>query len=246
MLILSIDTSFAVCRVGLWKDGQILGEIAENNKKSHSVKLMPLVEEILQNSGCCVKDVDVFASVNGPGSYTGLRIGVTTCKLLGYSTEKPVVTVNTLDYLARSLTDISDDSIVCSCIDARNARVFFGIYFVTRNDNCYNFKQLCQYDADSVEIVTEKIIKFANEYNVNCVYLTGDGFFPNKEHFVSALGDKIKYPDEKEIMGTSKAACDIAYEKFCSEKDVNVFKSENAEVFYLRMPHITIKTTSAD
>lgn len=246
MLILSVDTSCSICRVGLWKDGKIIEEIAEDNKKSHSVKLMPLIDNVLENAGYNINDVDLFATVNGPGSYTGLRIGVTTCKLLGYSTEKPVVTVNTLDFLARSLTDIPDNSIICPCIDARNARVFYGIYVKENSLSGHILHQIYQYDADSVETVTNKILDYTHEHKVNSVFITGDGFSPNREHFISALYDKMKFPKENEIFGTAKAVCDIAYEKFNLEKEPGIFKSENAEVFYLRMPHITVKKSSVE
>lgn len=245
MLILSVDTSCSICRVGLFEDDRLLGEIAEDNKKSHSVKLMPMIEALLSEHLKKVSDVDMFAPVNGPGSYTGLRIGVTTCKLLGYSTSKPVVPVNTLDQLAYSCDNVSDKTIVCSCIDARNSRVFYSIYQAPVSEDCDNGKveleRLCEYDADEINVVSEKVKCFMDEKGALSVCFTGDGFIANKDFLKEQFSEALLTVSDEKISGSSEAICKLALNEFNSQEDKGKFDSKNTEVFYLRMPHITLK-----
>ena len=100
MIILAIDTSTVVASVALMDDEKLLGEYSINNKKTHSQKLMVMIKEILADLQIKPWDIDVFAASIGPGSFTGLRIGVTTAKAMGYATKKPVIGVPTLDALA--------------------------------------------------------------------------------------------------------------------------------------------------
>ena len=238
MLILSVDTSCNVCRVGLFENNLKLGEIAEDNKKSHSVKLMPMIESLLADCKKNISDIDVFAVVNGPGSYTGLRIGVTTCKLLGYSTSKPVVTVNTLDQLAYSCGVETDNVIVCPCIDARNSRVFYSLYLSKGNE----LMRICEYDADDINVVADKIQSVMDEYGALSVCISGDGFVANKTFLTEKFGDSLLDISDDRLLGTSQAIQKLALATYTAQSDKSYFDSKNTEVFYLRMPHITLKS----
>ena len=96
MKILAFDSSGMVASVALTEDDILLGEYTTNHKKTHSQTLLPMLDELMKMLSMDVKDVDVLALANGPGSFTGLRIGAATVKGLSLALDKPVVTVPTL------------------------------------------------------------------------------------------------------------------------------------------------------
>lgn len=100
MRVLAIDTSSNVATVAVMEDELLLGEYILNHKKTHSQKIMTMIEQILSELELTVRDIDIFAAAIGPGSFTGLRIGVATDQALAHSNGKPVVSVGTLEALA--------------------------------------------------------------------------------------------------------------------------------------------------
>ena len=127
MLILGIDTACACAKAALTENGRVLGEAYANDQKTHSVKLMPMIDGLFQKAGRSVDQVELIGAVTGPGSFTGLRIGAATAKAIAYSLRIPVVGINTLDFLAASVSD-SRDAVVCPAIDARNQNVYCNAY----------------------------------------------------------------------------------------------------------------------
>ncbi|MCM1990099.1 tRNA (adenosine(37)-N6)-threonylcarbamoyltransferase complex dimerization subunit type 1 TsaB [Oceanirhabdus seepicola] len=126
MKILSIDTSTQCASCALIDDTRLLGEIIFNYKKQHSVIMMDIIHNLLSNCGSTLQDVDGFVVSKGPGSFTGLRIGMSTIKGLSHGTKKPFVSVSTLDSLAFNLSH--SNGIICSIIDALRDNVYYGIY----------------------------------------------------------------------------------------------------------------------
>jgi tRNA threonylcarbamoyladenosine biosynthesis protein TsaB len=132
MLILAIDTSTEIASAALIKNGTLLCEESVQGIKKHSEQIMPLIDSLLKNTGTDISDIDIFAVANGPGSFTGLRIGITTAKAFAYINDKPLVTVNTLDALALAGAKFvgKEKAIICPMIDARNNQAFSAIYIV--------------------------------------------------------------------------------------------------------------------
>jgi len=95
MKILALDTSALVAAVAVMEDDRLLAEYMLNHRKTHSQQLVAMIREVLASLELAPKDIDVFAASTGPGSFTGLRIGVTTVKAMAYATGKPVVSVPT-------------------------------------------------------------------------------------------------------------------------------------------------------
>jgi len=122
MKILCMDTSGPVCGVCIWADGVILSEFAVQNKLTHSANLMPMVDQALTSAGVSLGDIDRFAVVTGPGSFTGVRIGVSTVKGLAHGCNKPVVAVDALEAMAAGIPEF--DGIVCPIQDARAGQVY--------------------------------------------------------------------------------------------------------------------------
>ena len=129
MLILAIDTSCANAGVCLMRDGNVLGAVSQADKRTHSVKLLPEIQALLEACGLSPADPDLFAVTTGPGSFTGVRIGAATAKMLAYAAGKPLVGVNTLDVLAGETDPArARDEYVLSLIDARNLRAYGRLY----------------------------------------------------------------------------------------------------------------------
>lgn len=211
MLILTIDTSCNQLGVSLNEDDMVLAEQMINNKKTHSVKLMPAIDNILSVSNKSIKDVDLFAVVKGPGSFTGLRIGVSTAKAFAYTLDKPIVGINTLDYLANSVANFK--GLICPIIDARNNHVFYSIY--RGKERIYDYK------VDDVN----NLCHILNEFNED-VYFTGDGVIDHRENLKDQLGSKYNENEMPLLLGKPSFLAVLAKEKFTEgqlEEDVKVF-----------------------
>lgn len=126
MKILAIDSSTAPASVAVMENGIILGEFTININRTHSEKLLLLVDGLLDVLSMSVKDIDAFAISVGPGSFTGLRIGMSAAKLMAQTTGKPLIGVKTLEALAENV--VAFDGIICPVLDARNNTVYRAIY----------------------------------------------------------------------------------------------------------------------
>jgi len=124
--ILAVDTSGPTAAVAVTDDGRLLGEYTVNHKKTHSQKLMPMMDELMRNLELKPNDIDVFAASIGPGSFTGLRIGTVAIKALAYALKKPVVGVPTLEALAYNAC--VEEALACPVINARNNQVYTSLY----------------------------------------------------------------------------------------------------------------------
>lgn len=125
MNILAIDTSGAACSAALMRDGKLLGEIVMNSKLTHSETIMPAVEEILDREELSPSDIDLFAVVAGPGSFTGVRIGVCAVKALCQATGKPCARVDSLEALAYGT---AFNGLICPILDARRDQVYCALF----------------------------------------------------------------------------------------------------------------------
>lgn len=126
MRILGVDSSGNVASVAIVENEILVAEYTVNNKKTHSVTLLPMLDEIVKMASIELEDIDAIAISSGPGSFTGLRIGAATVKGLGLALNKPIVSVPTLEALAYNVW--SDSGVICPIMDARRNQVYTGIY----------------------------------------------------------------------------------------------------------------------
>lgn len=126
MNILAVDTSGNVCTAAVLRDNKVLSEMYVDNKMTHSQTLGPMIDDVLKRADITIFDIDLFACAVGPGSFTGLRIGVGMIKAFCHSSGKKCVAVNTLDALAYNLK--GDKRLVCPIIDARRMDVYNATY----------------------------------------------------------------------------------------------------------------------
>ena len=131
MNLLAIDTSNHVLGVAIMKNEQIIGEIVTNLTKNHSTRLMPAIDNLMADVGMKVEELDQIAVAKGPGSYTGVRIGLTTAKTLAWALNIPIVGVSSLETLAYQGQFF--DGYICPFFDARRGLVFTGLYKWERN-----------------------------------------------------------------------------------------------------------------
>lgn len=164
MLILAMDSTAVAASVALLSDGVPLAAFHLNNGNTHSETLLPMVEGVLRCTGKTVQDIDLFAVSAGPGSFTGVRIGVATLKGLAFGRGKPCVGVSTLEALAQNL--VPTTGILCPVMNARRGQVYNALFRAEEG----TLTRLCPDRALSVSELEEELIALGES-----VTLCGDG-----------------------------------------------------------------------
>jgi tRNA threonylcarbamoyladenosine biosynthesis protein TsaB len=135
-LIINIDTSMERASVCLSKDGQSLGLLQSTEQKEHASFLHPAIQQLMQQCGYSMQETDAVAVTAGPGSYTGLRVGLSSAKGLCFALNKPLIMVGTLEMMAFAALQqlgetLSERDLLCPMIDARRMEVFTALYDMT-------------------------------------------------------------------------------------------------------------------
>jgi tRNA threonylcarbamoyladenosine biosynthesis protein TsaB len=133
MNILAIDTSNQTMGVAIITDGIVAGEYMTNVKNNHSVRLMPAINQVMQDTKLTPKDLDKIVVAKGPGSYTGVRIGLSTAKTMAWTLNIPIVAVSSLEVVAYQC--ITNNQLVCPFFDARRGLVYTGLYRTSDTGN---------------------------------------------------------------------------------------------------------------
>lgn len=174
MKILAIDTSAVTATACIADENKTLGEISYTSSLNHSQTIMPMIDELLKNLNLSPGDIDVFACSNGPGSFTGLRIGIGTIKGLAFGADKSVVGVSTLEALSYNVP--FSDCIISPIMDARRNQVYNAFY------RFENGKMECILEPRAISIED-----LALEVKEKTVFV-GDGVLPYKEKLTELLG----------------------------------------------------------
>lgn len=219
MKILAVDTSANVAAVALAKDGVLLGECMINNKKTHSEKLMPMIDTLLKDNGVDITEIDLFAVANGPGSFTGLRIGVSTVKGLAHAVNKPIVGISTLEGLAYNLFET--DGIICPIMDARRSQVYNAVYKWENGE----FKELIAPRAISLD---ECLDGLKDEIKV---YFLGDGVPVYEEEIKKNMVERAIFAKANNLNQRASSLAVLAEKRADKAEDYNSFMP-----FYLRKP----------
>lgn len=127
MRILALDTATRTCSVAIVDHQSTVAELTNTSVQTHAVHLMGMVQRVIDRSGLALPDIDGFAVGRGPGSFTGLRIGISTIKALAAAAGKPVVGVSNLDALAMQAAPASQH-MICSLMDARKGEIYYSLY----------------------------------------------------------------------------------------------------------------------
>lgn len=212
MKILAIDSSAKTVSAALLDEQKLIGEFYINTKTTHSETLMPMVDALLKNTNTNLKDIDLFAVANGPGSFTGIRIGVCAVKGMSYAVDKKCIGISTLESLAYNLID--KDCIAVAAMDARRHQVYNAIFDISSG----KVNRLCEDRAISIE----DLYKELSENYVNSkktIFLVGDG----ADLCYNDFGDK-----DKCICLTSKCS------RFQKASSVGLVAMKNGDNNYIK------------
>lgn len=220
MLILAIESSASAASAAILEDGRLLGESFVNTKQTHSQTLLPMVEQLLRSLGKACADFDVMAVTNGPGSFTGVRIGVSCIKGLAMPNETPCWGISTLEAIAMP-GRYYEGCIICAVMDARCGQVYNALFQVTN-------EKLCRLTPDRALTITE-LSEECKAYGEKLI-LFGDGAALCHEVF-ETWGARLA-PVELRFQRASSVAL-LALEYAKAEKSVT---AQALVPSYLRLP----------
>ena len=163
MKILSIDTASDLCTVAVLEDENCIKEIIVDDARNHSEKIMPVIEQALSETNLNLKDINLFVCDKGPGSFTGIRIGVGTVLAFQDTLNIPCVGISSLEALAYN---VKQDGVICSLIDAKNNNVYFGLFKLKNKE----YTQLNNLDFKTIDEAIE-ILKSCTSH----ITFVGDG-----------------------------------------------------------------------
>ena len=186
MRILSIDTSSNICAVAILENDVLLKEISQNNGLTHSVNLMPMIQELFSSLNLSLKDIDLIVCDKGPGSFTGIRIGIATAMGFSDSLNIPTIGISSLEALA---FNIKEPHVICSLIDAKKDNVYVGIFEYTGNQ--YVLRR--NYSSENVDSILDEL-KIATYP----IYFVGDGSIIYKEKILNVLPNS-KFSDNNNL-----------------------------------------------
>lgn len=230
-LILSIETTTSVCSVAIAKDGQLLSLRELNSKNSHAEILNGYIEDVLKESNTALADLNAVAVSEGPGSYTGLRIGVSTAKGLCYSLDIPLININTLQSLATHTRNNIDSELLekenllfCPMIDARRMEAY------TAHFNA-KIEEARKVEA---EIIDENT--YAELLDKHTFVFSGDGSGKYQDIYQNHPNAHF-YPD---ILLSAKGMIALAEKKFKAEDfaDLAYFEPFYLKAFIAGIPRV--------
>ena len=221
MKILSVDTSSSVCAVALLEDEELINQKILDNGKTHSENFMSLLDETLKETNISLDDIDLIVCCVGPGSFTGIRIGIASIKAIAEIKHIKIVSVTSLESLSYNVESVDKEDII-SMIDARNNQVYAGIF---------DFKQekKCEYLADDINVILDKILNLCSEK----IIFVGDGAMLHKDLILEKLrGKDIKFIDDTLNKQNAVSLGKCGYRKFLKNEDIK--DADTINPLYLR------------
>lgn len=200
MKILSIDTSTMVSSCSISENGVVIGDYSVNQEKTHSESLVPMVKRLLEDLGLKLSDIDLYAVGIGPGSFTGLRIGMTTVKTFAQVFEKPVIGVSTLEALAYN---IYNEGIIMPVLDARGGRTYYGVF--SQENGIIN-----RIEDDELIYMDELVKKLKDQYAA----ITVIGEYSNDSYELLKGLDNVMFARSSSNNIIARNISEIALEKY--------------------------------
>lgn len=237
MLILAIDSSSATATTALMEDGRLLAEYIQNSGKTHSQRLMLMIDEMLKSCGKKPEDIDLYACAAGPGSFTGLRIGASVVKAMAQVFDKPIAAVPSLDALAYNLYNYK--GLICPVMDAQRGAVYSALYQWENN----SLIKLEDYRVIDAKELMDKLAAYDQQ-----VVLLGDGVEIAAKH-MDAANNSISIAPAGHLQPRAGSSAAIAVfmkeqgklESCYSFRPVYIRKSQ-AEVEYEKKQGVAIRT----
>lgn len=219
MKILGIDTSSMAASVAVIEDNKLICEYTINTKKTHSQKLMPMIENMLGLSDLNVREIDVIAVCEGPGSFTGLRIGMATAKAIAHVNDIPVIGVNSLEALAANMNLC--DKKICSILDAQRNQVYTGRYQYEGT----KLVEIKEIGIQQIDELLEELAQSGEQW-----ILVGEAVYKYEDKIREI--SNIEIPAASNNVTKAGSLCSVAKVKFDEGKDI--FDCYTVNPLYIR------------
>ena len=219
MKILGIDTSSMAASVAVIEDNKLICEYTINTKKTHSQKLMPMIENMLGLSDLNVREIDAIAVCEGPGSFTGLRIGMATAKAIAHVNDIPVIGVNSLEALAANMNLC--DKKICSILDAQRNQVYTGRYQYEGT----KLVEIKEIGIQQIDELLEELAQSGEQW-----ILVGEAVYKYEDKIKEIAN--IEIPAASNNVTKAGSLCSVAKVKFDEGKDI--FDCYTVNPLYIR------------
>lgn len=227
MKIFAIESSAKSASVALISDGELLGEFYIHTKLTHSETLMPMAEALFQNTRVPLEQVDAFAVSAGPGSFTGIRIGVAAIKGMAMATSKPCVAVSTLEAIGENYRE--QEALVCAVMDARCNQVYNALFDCAKG----RVTRLCQDRALSIEELFAELAQ-TPAYQEKKIVFVGDG----AKLCFDRLQGRLEAQIAPELLRYQKAS-NVAFAALRKAENETLLTASELMPVYLRLPQAT-------
>lgn len=219
MKILGIDTSSMATSVAVIEDNKLICEYTVNTKKTHSQKLMLMIENMLKISDLDVNEMDLIAVCEGPGSFTGLRISMATAKAIAHVNNLPIVGVNSLELLAANMNLC--DKKICSILDAQRTQVYSGQYKFENNE----VVELKNIDVVEIDDLIEELKNSKEDW-----IMVGEAVYKCEGKLKDIENIHIAAPSHN--VSKASSLCSVAINKY--NKNIDVYDCYNINPVYIR------------
>ncbi|MEG0180616.1 MAG: tRNA (adenosine(37)-N6)-threonylcarbamoyltransferase complex dimerization subunit type 1 TsaB [Peptostreptococcaceae bacterium] len=208
MKILGIDTSTMAANVAVLEDDKLICEYSVNTKKTHSQKLMPMMESMLNLSDIDITEIDAIGICVGPGSFTGLRIGMATAKAMAHVNNLPIIGVNSLEILGENMNLCSKK--ICSILDAQRNQVYTAKYILEDN----KIKEVEEVSIAQIDNLLQELEATKEEW-----VIIGEAVYKYKDKIENISNITMSSP----VNNITKASslCTIARNKMMENKDIH-------------------------
>ena len=213
-LILNIDTATDIAHISISKSGEILDSVTNKEQKDHGSFLQPAIQQLLKNNFISIQELDAIAISAGPGSYTGLRVGMASAKGLCFALQKPLITISSLEIIAYAAileagTQTANTGVLfCPMIDARRMEVFTALY-------TQQLETLLEPNAMVIEQNS-----FANYLIENKIFFVGNG--ANKWELICKNENALFLPNTSNPLAMNK----LSFKKYENKDFTNLAYSE--------------------
>ncbi len=221
-LILNIETATTVCSVSISKNENLIALKEIDKGFTHAENLHVFIDELLKQNNINVKQLNAVSVSKGPGSYTGLRIGVSAAKGLCYALNIPLISINTLQVMTNSIKNKNENTFFCPMLDARRMEVYTAVFDEDLNEI---------YNTEALIVDENTVIKYKQFSNI---YFFGDGMLKCKQQL--SILPNANFIEE--IKPSSKSMISLSYSKFVNKQFEDLV---NFEPFYLKDFMIGIK-----
>lgn len=233
MKVLAIDSSGLVASIAIAEDDRLIAEYTIQYKKTHSQTLLPMLEEVAKMVDLDLASIDIIAVSQGPGSFTGLRIGAATVKGLGFALQKSIVGVPTIESLANQLYGVP--CLICPIMDARRGQVYTGLYRFEEKRVADSQQELFEYRLQTQKeqciAQIDEIAEIINQMG-EIVIFTGDGIPVYREQLASLMTVPYSFAPLNRNRQSAASIATLGYRYY---KEGKITKAGDFHPEYLRL-----------